>query len=68
MPSLVRIALRVLDPMEAVKRVPYVGICKPRHPKHMGDNVRPRCVTEADRLIYDVFDDRVEFLQARCHY
>ncbi len=28
----------------------------------------PRRINEADRLVYEVFDDRVEFLQARYHY
>ncbi len=63
-----KIALRVLDLMGAVLRDPYEGIGKPEHLKHMGGNVWSRRVTEADRLVYEVFDDRVEFLQARYHY
>ena len=62
------LALRVLDLMEATMRDPYEGIGKPEHLKHMGGNVWSRRVTEADRLVYEVFDDRVEFLQARYHY
>jgi len=61
-------ALRVLDLMEAALRDPYVGIGKPEHLKHMGGNVWSRRVNEADRLVYEVFVDRVEFLQARYHY
>ena len=61
-------ALRVLDLMDAVLRDPYEGIGKPEHLKHMGGNVWSRRVNEADRLVYEVFDDRVEFLQARYHY
>ena len=63
-----KIALRVLDLMQATLREPYAGIGKPEHLKHMGGNVWSRRVTEADRLVYEVFDDRVEFLQARYHY
>lgn len=63
-----KLALRVLDLMDATMRDPYEGIGKPEHLKHMGGNVWSRRVTETDRLVYEVFDDRVEFLQARYHY
>jgi toxin YoeB len=61
-------ALRVLDLMEAVLRDPYTGIGKPEHLKHFGGNVWSRRINAADRLVYEVFADRVEFLQARYHY
>jgi toxin YoeB len=61
-------ALRVLDLMDAVMRDPFGGIGKPEHLKHMGGNVWSRRINDADRLVYEVFDDRVEFLQARYHY
>jgi toxin YoeB len=61
-------ALRVLDLMEAVLREPYAGPGKPEHLKHLGGNVWSRRINEADRLVYEVFADRVEFLQARYHY
>ena len=61
-------ALRVLDLMAAVLREPYTGLGKPEHLKHLGGNVWSRRINEADRLVYEVFADRVEFLQARYHY
>lgn len=61
-------ALRVLDLMEAVLRDPYAGLGKPEHLKHLGGNVWSRRINEVDRLVYEVFADRVEFLQARYHY
>jgi toxin YoeB len=61
-------ALRLLDLMGAVLREPYTGLGKPEHLKHLGGNVWSRRINEADRLVYEVFDDRVEFLQARYHY
>ena len=61
-------ALRVLDLMEAILRDPYAGLGKPEHLKHLGGNVCSRRINEADRLVYEVFADRVEFLQARYHY
>lgn len=63
-----KIALRALDLIEATLREPYAGIGKPEHLKHMDGNVWSRRITEADRLVYEVFADRVEFLQARYHY
>lgn len=60
--------LRVLDLMEAVLRDPYSGLGKPEHLKPFGGHVWSRRVTDADRLVYEVFADRVEFLQARYHY
>lgn len=63
-----RTALRVLDLMDAALRDSYEGLGKPEHLRHMGGNVWSRRVNEVDRLVYEVFDDRVEFLQARYHY
>ncbi len=61
-------ALRVLDLMETVLREPFGGLGKPEPLKHLGGSVWSRRINEADRLVYEVFEDRVEFLQARYHY
>jgi toxin YoeB len=61
-------ALRVLDLIDAVLREPYSGFGKPQHLKHFGGNVWSRRINEVDRLVYEVFDERVVFLQARSHY
>ena len=61
-------ALRVLDLMEAVLRNPFAGVGKPEPLKHLGGHVWSRRVNEANRLVYEVFADRIEFLQARYHY
>jgi toxin YoeB len=58
----------VLDLMEAVPRDPFAGVGKPEPLKHPGGNVWSRRITEADRLVYEVFADRIEVLQARYHY
>jgi toxin YoeB len=63
-----KVALRTLDLIEATVRDPYEGLGKPEHLKHFGGNVWSRRITDADRLVYEVFGDRVEFLQARYHY
>ena len=61
-------ALRVIDLIEATLRDPFGGIGKPEHLKHFGGNVWSRRINESDRLVYKVFADRIEFLQARYHY
>ena len=61
-------ALRVLDLMEAVLRDSTEGIGKPEPLKYFGGIVWSRRINEADRLVYEVFDNRIEFLQARYHY
>ncbi len=61
-------ALRVLDLMDATLRDPFAGIGKPEHLKYLGGNVWSRRINTADRLVFEVFNDRVEFLQARYHY
>lgn len=60
--------LRVLDLMEATLRHPFAGIGKPEHLKHSGGKVWSRRINESDRLLYDGFKTRVDFLQARYHY
>ena len=54
--------------MEATLRDPTTGIGKPEHLKYFGGNVWSRRINETDRLVYEVFNDRIEFLQARYHY
>ena len=44
------------------------GIGKPEPLKYFGGNVRSRRINDADPLVYEVFDDRIEILQARYHY
>jgi toxin YoeB len=61
-------ALRVLDLIDAVLRDPVGGLGKPEPLKHLGGNVWSRRINEADHLVYEVFADPVEFLQARYHY
>jgi toxin YoeB len=61
-------ALRVFDLIDAVHRDPFAGIGKPEPLKYLGGNVWSRRINEADRLVYEVFADRIECLQARYHY
>jgi toxin YoeB len=63
-----RIALRLIDLVLATLREPFTGIGKPEPLKHLGPNRWSRRLTEADRVVYIVYDDRIDFLQARYHY
>ena len=63
-----RVALRIMDLVEAVRRAPFKGIGKPEPVRHLGANVWSRRVTQEHRLVYLVRDDRIDFLQCRYHY
>lgn len=63
-----KVALRVLDLVEAVLRDPFAGIGKPEPLKHLAPGAWSRRVTQEHRVVYLVFQDQVDFLQARYHY
>ncbi len=63
-----RVALRVLDLVEAIARDPFQGIGKPEPLKYVLAGAWSRRITEEHRLVYAVSADRIDFLQARYHY
>ena len=63
-----RIALRVLELIEAALREPFAGVGKPEPLKHELTGAWSRRLTEEHRLVYLARGHRVEFLQARYHY
>jgi toxin YoeB len=63
-----KIALRLLDLIDAVLRDPFVGIGKPELLRAMGADVWSRRITQEHRLVHRVTGDRIDFLQARYHY
>lgn len=63
-----KIALRVLELVEAVTRDPFSGIGKPERLKNLTPNVWSRRITQEHRLVYLVQHDRIDFLRARHHY
>jgi toxin YoeB len=63
-----KLALRVLDLVEAVLRDPFAGIGKPEPLRAMGADVWSRRITQEHRLVYRVSTERIDFLQARYHY
>ncbi|MEH2066211.1 MAG: Txe/YoeB family addiction module toxin [Nostoc sp.] len=63
-----KIAIRLLSLVEEIRRNPFIGIGKPEKLKYQDANVWSRRLTEADRIVYMVSDNRIDFLQARYHY
>ena len=63
-----RIALRVLELVEATLREPFARVGKPEPLKHELAGAWSRRITGEHRLVYLVKGNRVEFLQARYHY
>jgi toxin YoeB len=63
-----RIALRVLELVEATLREPFAGVGKPEPLKHALAGAWSRRITGEHRLVYLIKGNHVEFLQARYHY
>ena len=63
-----RIALRVLDLVEAIMREPFAGIGKPEPLRYQLSGAWSRRLTEEHRIVYMVSGERIDFLQARYHY
>jgi toxin YoeB len=63
-----KVALRVLDLVEAVMRDPFKGIGKPEPLKYVGANTWSRRITDEHRLVYRLEQNNVRFLKARYHY
>ena len=63
-----KVALRVLDLIEAVMRDPFTGIGKPEPLKFVLAGCWSRRITQEHRLVYKVRENRIDFLQARYHY
>jgi toxin YoeB len=61
-------ALRILVLVEAVLADPFQGIGKPERLKHQLAGAWSRRITQQHRLVYEVNEKRVNFLQARYHY
>jgi len=63
-----RAALRTLELVEAILADPFNGIGKPEPLRFELAGCWSRRITREHRLVYQVSEDRVNFLQARYHY
>lgn len=63
-----RIAVKVVDVIEAARVDPFGGIGKPEPLRNLGSDVWSRRITQHDRLVYRFTDASIDLLQARHHY
>lgn len=63
-----RIAIKILELVDAVVKSPFEGIGKPEPLKYLAGGVWSRRITQEHRVVYRVRGDRVDFLQCRYHY
>ena len=63
-----KVALRVLELVDAVLRDPFIGLGKPEPLQYVLAGCWSRRVTQEHRLVYMVSANRIDFLQARYHY
>ena len=63
-----KVALKILELVEAIRRDPFAGLGKPEPLRNLGTGVWSRRITQEHRLVYKVEDGRLLFAQARYHY
>ncbi len=63
-----KVALKILDIVEAILRDPGEGIGKPEPLRYLGSGVWSRRITQEHRIVYVVGDDKIDFIQCRYHY
>ena len=63
-----KVALKILELVESIRRDPFVGLGKPEPLRNLGSRVWSRRITQEHRLVYKVEDSRLLFAQARYHY
>ena len=63
-----KVALRILEIVEAIMRDPFEGIGKPEPLRFLGSDVWSRRITQEHRLVYVVSDYKIDFLQCKYHY
>jgi toxin YoeB len=63
-----KIAIKILELVEAIFRNPFEGIGKPEPLRYLGSGVWSRRITQEHRLVYVVKDEQIDFVQCRYHY
>lgn len=63
-----RISLKAFELIEAVIREPFSGIGKPEPLKNLLAGNWSRRLTQEHRIVYEVNQNQIHFLQARYHY
>ncbi len=63
-----KVALRILEIVEAVMKDPFQWIGKPEPLRFLGSGVWSRRITQEHRLVYVISDDKIDFVQCKYHY
>jgi toxin YoeB len=63
-----KVALRILELIDAVLKGPFHGVGKPEPLKYQLAGAWSRRITQEHRLVYKVSGTKNDFLQARYHY
>lgn len=63
-----KVAVRIFELLQAVLRDPFAGIGKSEPLKYVLAGCWSRRITQEHRLVYQVSESKVDFLQARYHY
>jgi toxin YoeB len=63
-----KVALKILELAEAIRRDPFAGLGKPEPRRNLGSGVWSRRITQEHCLVHKVEEGRLLFAQARCHY
>ena len=61
-------AAKILDMVTAVMEKPFEGVGKPEPLKYLGSNIWSRRIDLEHRFIYQIHQDRIDFLACRFHY
>lgn len=63
-----KVALRILEIVEAIMREPFEGIGKPEPLRYLSSGVWSRRITQEHRIVYIVSDSKIDFIQCKYHY
>lgn len=63
-----KVAIRILEIVEAIMRSPFDGIGKQEPLRYLGGGVWSRRITQEHRIVYVVNEERIDFIQCRYHY
>jgi len=59
---------KLLKMMREICRTPFEGRGKPEPLKGLGGDIWSRRLDQTNRIVYQVMDEQIRFIQARYHY
>lgn len=64
----IAIQRKIAKLLEAILLTPTIGIGKPEQLKHQLSGCWSRRINDEHRIVYKIFDDRIEIISLRFHY